>query len=144
MLPLTARVIPQARGLACGLVLLLATRVLAADVVAGSAPERQNVLKHRGVDRWLAADCRGPGIKVAILDTGFRGYRDYLGKALPANVRVHSFRSDGNMEARDSQHGILCGEVIHTLAPAAELLLATWEPDCPEQFLAAVRWAREQ
>jgi subtilisin family serine protease len=46
------------------------------------------------------------------------------------------------MEVGTSQHGILCGEVIHALAPDAELLLATWEQERPDQFLAAVRWAR--
>jgi subtilisin family serine protease len=56
---------------------------------------------------------------------------------------VRSFRRDHNLEARDSQHGILCGEVIHTLAPQAELLFANWEPECPDQFLDAVRWARD-
>src|SRR5262249_56523624 len=57
---------------------------------------------------------------------------------------VKSFRKDGKMDARDSQHGILCAEVIHHLAPEAELLLANWEPEQPEQFLEAVRWARRQ
>ena len=80
----------------------------------------------------------------AVLDSGFRGYCQYLGKALPARVTVHSFRDEGNLEARDSQHGILCAEVLHALAPEAELLLANWEPDRPDRFLAAVRWAREQ
>ena len=93
---------------------------------------------------WHAAGCRGQGVKVAVLDTGFRGYRDFLGKALPAKVTARSFRADGNLEARDSQHGILCGEVIHALAPDAELLFANWDGDRPEQFLDAVRWAREQ
>jgi subtilisin family serine protease len=83
-------------------------------------------------------------MKVAVLDSGFRGYRDFLGKGLPEKVTVRSFRVDGNLEARDSQHGILCGEVVHALAPAAELLFANWEPDHPEQFLEAVRWARGQ
>src|SRR5581483_9747219 len=67
-----------------------------------------------------------------------------LGKALPAKVSVHSFRKDGNLEARDSQHGILCGEVIHTLAPDAELLFANWDPDSCDGFLEAARWARRQ
>jgi hypothetical protein len=96
------------------------------------------------VDGWHCAGQRGRGITVAILDTGFRGYKSQVGEALPARVTTHSFRADGNLEARDSQHGILCGEVIHALAPEADLLLATWEPDHPDQFLAAVRWAREQ
>ncbi|MBV9126217.1 MAG: S8 family serine peptidase [Planctomycetes bacterium] len=96
------------------------------------------------VDRWHAEGFRGQGIKVAILDTGFHGYRRYLGKALPARVTVHSFRKDENLEAHNSQHGILCGEVIHSLAPEAELLFANWEEDRPEQFLKAVQWARMQ
>lgn len=95
-------------------------------------------------DRWQRTGYRGAGVKVAILDSGFRGFREHLGHALPARVATRSFRFDGNLEARDSQHGILCGEVIHALAPEAELLFANWEPDNPRQFLEAVRWARKE
>jgi subtilisin family serine protease len=105
---------------------------------------REDLLEKLGVTRWHGAGIRGAGVKVAILDSGFRGYRDFLGTSLPAEVTVHSFRVDGNLEAKDSQHGILCGEVIHTIAPAAEILLANWEPDCPEAFLEAVRWAKKE
>jgi len=108
------------------------------------AAERAQHLTELGVDRWLAAGASGRGAKVAILDSGLRGYKDQLGKALPAKVTTRSFRKDGNLEARDSQHGVLCGEVIHTLAPDAELLFANWEEDDAETFLKAVRWAREQ
>ena len=105
---------------------------------------RRELLSGMGVESWHAQGCKGHGVKVAILDTGFCGYRVYLGKALPAHVTTRSFRLDGNMEAKDSQHGILCAEVIHTLAPEAEILLANWEADRPEHFLDAVRWARSQ
>lgn len=101
-------------------------------------------LVRASAERWQRTGYRGAGIKVAILDSGFRGFRDHLGKALPAKVVARSFRFDGNLEARDSQHGILCGEVIHSLAPDAELLFANWEPDNPRQFLEAVRWARKE
>src|SRR5207248_3780044 len=97
-----------------------------------------------GAESWHAAGYRGQGVKVAILDSGFRGYRAFLGKGLPKHVAVRSFRNDGNLEAKDSRHGILCGEVVHALAPDAELLFANWEPDSPAKFLEAVRWAREQ
>jgi len=97
-----------------------------------------------GVERWHAAGLRGQGVKVAVLDTGFREYRSFLGRALPPKVLTSCFRRDGNLEARDSQHGILCGEVVHALAPGADLLLSTWEPNSPEQFLEAVRWAKSQ
>jgi subtilisin family serine protease len=83
-------------------------------------------------------------VKVAILDSGFRGYREQLGKVLPRNVRVKSFRTDGDLEARPSQHGILCAEVVHAIAPEAELLLANWEPNDPGAFLDAVRWAKSE
>jgi subtilisin family serine protease len=107
-------------------------------------PMWQEQLARSGADRWHAAGYRGQGVKVAVLDTGFRGYRSFLGTALPARVTVRSFRDDGDLEAKDSQHGILCGEVLHRLAPDAELLFANWDWNCPDQFLRAVRWAREQ
>jgi hypothetical protein len=105
---------------------------------------RAQALERLGVQAWHAAGQRGQGLKVAVLDSGFCGYRAHLGKALPERVTVQSFRRDGNLEARDSQHGILCGETVHALAPEAELLFANWEPERPEQFLAAVRWAGGQ
>lgn len=105
---------------------------------------RSRHLARLGVDRWQAAGCRGQGTKIAVLDSGFRGYRAQLGKALPEKIVTRSFRTDGNLEARDSQHGILCGEVLHALAPEAELLFANWDTSSPEQFLDALRWARAQ
>ncbi len=108
------------------------------------ACEQQAQLKTLGVGDWHARGIRGEGVKVAILDTGFRGYRDALGKFLPARVTTRCFRPDADFEARDSQHGVLCAEIVHTLVPDAELFLATWEPNSPEQFVQAVEWARRQ
>jgi hypothetical protein len=142
----------------CGLLLgsctsYLALRTSAAavatpDAAVAADPDplghRAAILEHLGVPCWHAAGYRGRGLRVAILDSGFCGYRAHLGKALPGRVQARSFRLDGNLEARDSQHGILCGEVVHALAPEAELLFANWEPDLPDRFLEAVRWARGQ
>lgn len=125
-------------------ILLLSLTVLHAEFPPGQQRERRTLLERLNVPAWHDAGQRGQGIKVAILDTGFFGYRDHLGKALPARVTARAFRRDGKLEARASQHGILCGEVLHTLAPDAELLLANWEPDQPGTFLDAVRWARQQ
>ena len=119
-----------------------APRPQAGDTLVGAA--RGRLVAALGAAAWHRDGSRGQGVKVAVLDSGFRGYRSHLGHGLPARVTARSFRGDGNLEARDSQHGILCGEVIHALAPDAQLLFANWEPDRPEQFLAAVRWAREQ
>lgn len=106
-------------------------------------PQRE-CLEKVGALAWHARGYRGQGVKVAVLDTGFRGYRSFLGKGLPSRVTTRSFRDDGQLEARPSQHGVLCAEIIHALAPEAEILLANWEPDRPGTFLQAVDWARRQ
>jgi subtilisin family serine protease len=105
---------------------------------------RARLLADMGVLAWHSKGWRGQGVRVAVLDSGFRGYKTRLGEALPEHVTARSFRSDGNLEAKDSQHGILCGEVVHAIAPEAELLFANWDAEQPEQFLEAVRWARQQ
>lgn len=114
----------------------------APDAVEAPAPERRVHLANLDVPRWHEAGHRGAGVKIAILDSGFRDFRRFLGRGLPGDVQTRSFRADRNLEARDSQHGILCAEVIHALAPRAEILLVNWEPDSPRAFLDAVRWAR--
>jgi len=117
---------------------------VAASREAGSTLSIAEHLERLGVAAWHKAGDRGRGLKVLVLDSGFSGYRAHLGHALPEKVTVKSFRLDGSLEATSSQHGILCGEVVHTLAPEAELLFANWEPDRADQFLDAVRWAKEQ
>src|SRR5690349_18757301 len=86
-----------------------------APPLTAPALQRSQHLARLGVDRWHAAGHKGAGVKVAVLDSGFRGYQACLGKGMPAHVVTRSFRADGNLEARDSQHGILCAEVVHTL-----------------------------
>lgn len=101
-------------------------------------------LERLGAPAWHARGISGKGVTVAILDNGFRSYRTQLGATLPQRVETRSFREDGNLEARDSIHGLLCAEVVHTIAPDAKLLFANWEPDDPRSFLKAVAWARQR
>src|SRR5207237_5831926 len=99
-------------GVCCLAVLTLTMRGTAetpAAPVAESTPEsaarpyadplqaRSQHLTRFAVDRWHQAGYRGRGVKIAILDTGFRGYRAHLDRALPAPVTAKSFRSDGNL-----------------------------------------------
>jgi len=136
-------------GRALVLLLLIATGVIPAWCgeplpTTGPVLDRPAHLTLLGVDRWHAAGFKGKGIRVAVIDSGFRGYIEHLGQALPERITTCSFRRDGDLEAKDSRHGILCGEVVHAIAPDAELLFANWEPDEPEAFLNAVNWARQQ
>src|SRR5207253_5472526 len=68
--------------------------------------KRADHLDFLGARAWHDAGLRGHGVKVAVLDSGFRGYREQVGKSLPAGLVARSARKDANMEAKDSQHGI--------------------------------------
>jgi subtilisin family serine protease len=124
--------------------LLLVVGLAGIPATPAAAPDRQSWIVRLGADRWHAAGHRGQGVKIAILDTGFRNWRAWLGKALPTHIEARSFRLDGNLEFRPSSHGVLCAEIVHSLAPDAEILFANWEPDRPDTFVRAVAWARQQ
>ena len=140
------------RLLAIGVLLLVVAPLSAGDSIPAWAANkderlpqtRANHLAFLGVPDWHEAGVCGKGLKIAVIDSGFRGYKTQVGKSLPAGLVVRSARKDGNLEAKDSQHGILCGEVVHAIAPDAEILFANWDPDQPESFLDAVRWAKQQ
>lgn len=78
-----------------------------------------------GADGWREGGLTGRGVKVAILDTGFAGYEQALGTTLPKAVTVRSFRPDENLEG-SGEHGRRAAEIIHSLAPGAELYLVAF------------------
>jgi len=78
-----------------------------------------------GADAWHAAGLRGQGVRIAIIDAGFQGYNAKLGTELPASVVVKNF-VDGQPDAEvdaTTAHGAACAEIVHDMAPAAELYL---------------------
>ena len=68
------------------------------------------------------AGVKGQGVKVAIIDDGFAGARDLAGGDLPATLRYHDFTGQG-IYAGESVHGTGCAEIVHDVAPEAELWL---------------------
>jgi len=77
------------------------------------------------------------GLKVCILDLGFMGYASLLGVELPASVRTRSFRTDGDLSA-GSVHGTACAEIVHDMAPDAELYLVNFSTELQQR--QAVDW----
>lgn len=65
----------------------------------------------------------GTGVKVAIIDLGFQGYTGKLGTELPAVVTAKSFRADLDITGGGEAHGTACAEVVHDMAPGAQLYL---------------------
>ena len=74
---------------------------------------------------WHAAGLRGQGVRIAVIDGGFQGYTAKLGSELPANVVVKNF-VDGQPDAEvdaTTPHGTACAEIVHDMAPSAQLYL---------------------
>ena len=62
----------------------------------------------------------GAGVKVAVIDDGFIG-ANRLADELPATVRTRDFTGDGQYGG--NVHGTACAEIVHDVAPEAELHL---------------------
>ena len=76
-------------------------------------------------DVWQSAGYTGAGVKIGIVDLGFHGYSALLGTALPASVTAVDHCS-GNLAAAPpdgSDHGTAVAELVHQMAPGAQLYL---------------------
>ena len=80
-----------------------------------------------GADEWHAAGYRGQSIRVGVLDLGFDGYRSLLGSDLPENVVTESFVYDKEPDSSGEVHGTACAEIVHEMAPDAELFFAYYD-----------------
>ncbi len=97
-----------------------------------------------GADEWqaLAPYHNGVPAKIAILDLGFSGYKSQLGKELPDEVTVKSFRADNDISGGGEDHGLACAEIVHDMAPLAELYLVNIDTDVEQD--QAVDWLNRQ
>lgn len=66
-------------------------------------------------------DVRGRGVKVAVIDFGFKGADELLGE-MPARWWYYDYTGEG-IYAGDSVHGTACAEIVHDMAQEAELYL---------------------
>jgi subtilisin family serine protease len=76
-------------------------------------------------NEWQQQGITGKGVKVGILDLGFAGYQALLGTELPQNVAVATFGDPGQFGVQ--VHGTGCAEIVHEMAPEAELFLAYYD-----------------
>ncbi|MEE4270670.1 MAG: S8 family serine peptidase [Thermoanaerobaculales bacterium] len=73
---------------------------------------------------WNAEGYTGSGVRVGVIDVQFGGWEDLLGVELPPAPGT-SYRAFGGASlVADEVHGTACAEIIHDLAPDAELYLA--------------------
>ena len=89
-----------------------------------------------GVPVWHAAGFTGAGVKVAILDVGFASLDDVPADDLPADVVEMAFDSDGIID-RLTDHGTQMAEIVHDVAPDADLVAVTFADN---RFAEMVAW----
>ena len=75
-----------------------------------------------GAPDWHADGDRGAGIRVAVIDLGFRGYTQAVSAGELANVILARDYTGTEFET-GTEHGTACAEIVHDVAPEAELLL---------------------
>jgi subtilisin family serine protease len=90
-------------------------------------PIRSEGVKFLQADLWQAAGYTGRGIKIGVLDQGFDGYRALLGRELPINIEVKSFVPGFDIDETGIEHGTAVAEIIHAVAPDAQLVLAYYD-----------------
>ncbi len=98
-----------------------------ARVAAALPPRRQVVSEGLAITRanlLHAAGTKGAGITIGVIDVSFGNYAARLGTELPATVETHSFAAGGFLGgAADDVHGTAVAEILHDLAPDANLVL---------------------
>jgi len=97
-----------------------------------------------GADNWEGVLFRSPpgGLRVGVVDSGFEGYRQLLGRDLPPEDRVHtnSFIEDDDIE-NDEEHGTGVSEIVYDIVPEVELYLANIETS--GDLNSAITWMIE-
>ncbi len=92
-----------------------------------------------GADSWHQAGITGKGVRIGILDLGFSGYEDLEGEELPESVTIEKF----GWYDKEEVHGAACAEIVHEVAPDAELYLA-WYDGSDASMGEAIDWLLEQ
>jgi subtilisin family serine protease len=95
-----------------------------------------------GAPIWQQAGFSGSGIKIGVLDMGFNKYRSLLGDELPQQVTARSFIAGVEIDDSSTEHGTAVAEIIHDIAPEAELVFAAYETDA--EMGQAVEWLISQ
>ena len=94
-----------------------------------------------GAAGWQTAGITGAGVKVAIINVGFAGLASAQATGdLPASVTTQDDCAGGFSTV--TQHGTAVAEIVHELAPNAQLLLAC--VDTPADLATAEQWAVAQ
>jgi subtilisin family serine protease len=98
----------------------------------GIAAARVAALHEKGI--------RGAGTKIGIIDFGFARYDELVAAGeVPRPVAARAFAASGRMGDEAEVHGTACAEIIHDVAPEAQLYLAGID-GADDEVIRAARW----
>jgi len=112
-----------------------APRVYADDAISGEE------IQATGAAAWQAAGLTGAGVKVAVIDSGFKGLPDRIAEGeLPSNAVTVNYCGGEYYTA--TQHGAAVAEIVHEMAPDSQLYLICTNSDVG--MSAAVSYVENQ
>ena len=99
-----------------------------------------------GADNWHGNGYTGRGVKVGVIDAGFKGILSSQERGeLPSDIMARCYRTVGRYDtwlaacnASDEDHGTLVAESLVDIAPDAQLYIA--DAGTPGDLLRTVRW----
>ncbi|MCK5601729.1 S8 family serine peptidase [Candidatus Pacearchaeota archaeon] len=101
----------------------------------------QNIIsegvEYIGAPRWNDYGFKGEGVKVGVVDIGFKDFYFLKGTELPSSVTTAYTGTLGDFYS--NVHGAACGEIIYDIAPASEMFFVN-ACDIGVAFHNAVRW----
>ena len=87
-----------------------------------------------GAPEWHDADHKGMGTLVAIIDLGFDGWENLPEGELPTDIQTLAFDYDGVLDVA-TDHGTQMAEIVHDVAPEADLVLLTFDDDRMDEMV---------
>jgi subtilisin family serine protease len=93
----------------------------------GAASGKSEGVRVTRADQWQQAGFRGAGVKVGILDPEVSKAPRYIGNVLPANTTLFPgpcVNASGASVDDEGLHGVAAAEIIHEMAPDAQLYVA--------------------
>ncbi|NWJ44276.1 MAG: S8 family serine peptidase [Chloroflexi bacterium] len=86
-------------------------------------------VKVMGVDKWHTAGFKGKGVRIGVIDAGFKYYKDLRGTYLPPDFQPVDIADEmGNTPLIEYDvHGTGTAEIIYSLAPEATMIAAAMD-----------------
>ena len=109
-------------------------------------PKGEDVVRAVGAARLHRAGITGRGVRIGILDFGFLRYDEFAASGrLPRPVAAMAFNESGRMagDGAGHTHGTACAEIVHDIAPGAELVLAATDGRM-DRLIRAAEWLASQ